>query len=127
MEQLEKAKKILNHLKGYDIYEGNDDIEVLEWLIETIEKQQAEIDSLSMAHDELHRGLQKDKHTLIKECIAKEKENKRLLELLQYEQQALIKHEKASDREIERLREENKTLKNLIRYSELPTKPEVSI
>src|SRR5690625_3492395 len=78
MERLEKTKKILNHLKGYDIYEGNDDIEVLEWLIETIEKQQAEIDTLSMAHDEMHRLVKKDKHALIKSNIAL---NKRVQEL----------------------------------------------
>ena len=35
-ERLESAKKILGHIKGYDIYEGNDHIEILEWLIEQV-------------------------------------------------------------------------------------------
>ena len=37
-ERLEKAKKILNHIKGYGVYDGNDDIEIFEWLIEQLEK-----------------------------------------------------------------------------------------
>lgn len=37
-ERLEKAKKILNHIKGYDVYDGGDDIEVFEWLIEQAER-----------------------------------------------------------------------------------------
>src|SRR5690625_1498855 len=40
-----------------------------EWLIDTIKEQQAEIDSLSMAHDDMHRLLPKDKHFLIKSNI----------------------------------------------------------
>ena len=36
-ERLEKAKKILNHIKGYGVYDGNDDIEIFEWLIEQAE------------------------------------------------------------------------------------------
>ena len=39
-ERLRKAKKILNHIKGYDIYDGGDDIEVFEWLIEQSERVQ---------------------------------------------------------------------------------------
>lgn len=37
-DKLESAKKILGHIKGYDIYEGNDHIEILEWLIEQVER-----------------------------------------------------------------------------------------
>ena len=39
-ERLEKAKKILNHIKGYGVYDGNDDIEIFEWLIEQAERVQ---------------------------------------------------------------------------------------
>src|SRR5699024_905960 len=39
-EQSEKAKKILNHIKGYGVYDGNDDIEIFEWLIEQAERVQ---------------------------------------------------------------------------------------
>ena len=37
-ERLEKAKKILNHIKGYGVYDGNDDIEIFEWLIKQAER-----------------------------------------------------------------------------------------
>src|SRR5690625_3634363 len=40
-EQLEKAKKILNHIKGYGVYDGNDDIEIFEWLIAQAEQKQS--------------------------------------------------------------------------------------
>ena len=40
-ERLEKAKKILNHIKGYGVYDGNDDIEIFEWLIEQAEQKQS--------------------------------------------------------------------------------------
>src|SRR5699024_4209788 len=50
----------------------------LGYMINTIEDQQATIDSLSMAHDAIHREMPKDKHTLIKNIIGL---NKRVQEL----------------------------------------------
>lgn len=44
------------------------------YLLNHIKKQQAEIDTLSMAHDEMHRLIEKDKHTLIKNLIARNRE-----------------------------------------------------
>lgn len=43
-----------------------------------VQDQQAEIDSLSMAHDAIHREMPKDKHSLIKNII---RLNKRVQEL----------------------------------------------
>jgi|SRR5699024_2188797 len=50
----------------------------LGYMINTIGDQQATIDSLSMAHDAIHREIPKDKHTLIKNIIGL---NKRVQEL----------------------------------------------
>lgn len=57
----------------------------IKWLIDTIENQQSEIDTLSMAHDAMHRklstykeSLPRDKHTLIKTIHSL---NKRVQEL----------------------------------------------
>src|SRR5690625_1849499 len=56
--------------------------EDMSWLVKTIENHQAEIDTLSMAHDNMARELslfkEKDKHELIKANIAL---NKRVREL----------------------------------------------
>lgn len=43
--------------------------QLIEYAAEQIEDQQAELDTLSMAHDEVHRLLPLDKHTLIKSVI----------------------------------------------------------
>src|SRR5690625_59434 len=56
--------------------------EDMSWLVKTIENQQAESDTLSMAHDNMARELslfkEKDKHELIKSNIALNRKVKEL-------------------------------------------------
>lgn len=57
--------------------------QLIEYAAEQIEDQQAELDTLSMAHDEVHRLLPLDKHTLIKNIIALNKRVQELEELVE--------------------------------------------
>lgn len=87
-ERLQEIKSDYN--KNFHSYECLTTIENMNWLIETIENQQAEIETLSMAHDNLHRGIEKDKHSLIKSNIALNRqvqelkeENERYIEVIE--------------------------------------------
>src|SRR5690625_1012232 len=80
-ERLEEIKEEYNFSVEQSLANRIPDSDI-EWLIETIEEQQATIDTLSMAHDNMARELslfkEKDKHELIKSNIAL---NKRVQEL----------------------------------------------
>lgn len=75
-ERLEKAKKILNHIKGYGVYDGNDDIEIFEWLIQQVER----VEEL----EELNRILSSDKSMFIEELVREQHQNKRYREVLEF-------------------------------------------
>jgi|SRR5690625_5377 len=62
-ERLENAEKILNHIKGYGIYDGTDDIEVFEWLIEQT-KQKQELQKHYNQLREIAKNLSKKYNTL---------------------------------------------------------------
>ena len=73
-ERLEKARKILNHIKGYGVYDGNDDIEIFEWLIEQAER----VEEL----EELNRILSSDKSMFIEELVREQQQNQRYKQAL---------------------------------------------
>lgn len=74
-KQLEKIRN--KKFKDYTL----EDYMFLHEQAERVQDQQATIDSLSMAHDAIHREIPKDKHTLIKNIIGL---NKRVQELEQW-------------------------------------------
>src|SRR5690625_2489245 len=80
-ERLEEIKEEYNFSVEQSLANRIPDSDI-EWLIKTIEEQQATIDTLSMAHDNMARELslfkEKDKHELIKANIAL---NRRVQEL----------------------------------------------
>src|SRR5690625_1273799 len=80
-----------------------------DWLIETVEEQQATIETLSMAHDNMARELslvkEKDKHELIKANIALNKRVEELEEKLYQDERQKV---------IEGLYEENKHYREVI-------------
>src|SRR5690625_5095599 len=83
--------------------------EDMSWLVKTIENHQAEIDTLSMAHDNMARELslfkEKDKHELIKANIALNKRVEELEEKLYQDERQKV---------IEGLYEENKHYREVI-------------
>src|SRR5690625_629956 len=80
-ERLEEIKEEYNFSVEQSLANRIPDSDI-EWLIETVEEQQATIETLSMAHDNMARELslfkEKDKHELIKSNIAL---NKKVQEL----------------------------------------------
>lgn len=72
----------INYSKSDELVLALFDYYAIDWMVETIEKQQDEIDTLSMAHDNMHRLLDKDKHALIKSNISLNKRVKELEEEL---------------------------------------------
>ena|SRR5699024_404414 len=72
-EQLEKAKKILNHIKGYGVYDGNDDIEIFEWLIEQAERVHGKNHLMGLA------GMYEDCNRMVADLTS---QNKRYCEAL---------------------------------------------
>lgn len=107
-------EKIEEIVATYEVGLSLPDIDI-DWLVEIVQNQQetikecqSSVDSLSMAHDSLHRelstykeSLPKDKHTLIKNLIALNAE-------LNFTEEALEGLDKAYERE----KEQNKQMKD---------------
>jgi|SRR5690625_112777 len=88
-EQLEKAKKILNHIKGYGVYDGNDDIEIFEWLIQQAERVR-ELENVNRLLKKSSEGSEIAKERLRNWIDELEIENERYREALEL----LVKQEK---------------------------------
>lgn len=94
------------------------------YLLKCIDDQQATIDSLSMAHDAIHRELPKDKHTLIKNIIGL---NKRVRELeervrifeMKYENTGSIMNRSHQIDRIKKLEQQNKRYRQTMFFLEL--------
>src|SRR5690625_1198067 len=82
-ERLEKAKKILNHIKGYGVYDGNDDIEIFEWLIEQAERVQA-LENVNRVLKKSNVGSERAKERLRNWIDKFEIENERYREALEF-------------------------------------------